>query len=169
MGVVGSRTFIFTVMMVKIAVLVFLCALTVRSSYGQQNGSQPMDVFRLWPSSTTPLSYDLRFTPVFNGVNSTFTGVAKITLTATSPGKVIVLNIKDLVVDTMTISDMKNQRNQSINKWVYNENNEQLEIYLDNSYISKRNYLLTIEYNGKIRNDMTGFYMSSYQENNQTK
>lgn len=148
-------------MMVKFAVSIIICALVARGSFGDQN-------FRL-STNTLPISYDLQFYPIFNGANSTFTGVAKITFKPALSDKLIVLNQKDLTVNTVLVTDAASQKNLTISQTISKPDYEQYEIYLNNAYIKDRTYLLTITYGGKIRNDMTGLYMSSYEEGNQTK
>ncbi|VVC40908.1 Hypothetical protein CINCED_3A014501 [Cinara cedri] len=147
--------------MLKFVVSIILCALAARDSFGDQD-------FRL-PSNTAPISYDLQFYPIFNGANSTFTGVAKITFKAFTSDKIIVLNQKDLTVNTVLVTDITTQKNQTISQTINKPDYEQYEIYLNSAYIKGRNYLLTITYGGQIRNDLTGLYMSSYKEGNQTK
>lgn len=152
-------------MMFKFSVSIILCALAARGSFGLQDNDQPpMDSFRL-PANTEPVFYELQFYPIFDGVNSTFTGVANITFKTSVSDNVIVLNIKDLKVNKVTALDVKTRKNQLVNRWEYKANNEQLEIYLQNNYLSGRNYLLTITYGGSIRNDLTGLYLSSYKDN----
>lgn len=154
--------------MFKFSVSIILCALASRCSFGQQNDDKPMDIFRL-PNNTEPVTYDLQFYPIFDGEKSTFTGVANITFTCIKPDRLIVLNIKDLTVDNITVTDVGSRKNMPVKNWEYKANNEQLEINLESMSMKNRMYWLIIRYNGNIRNDLTGLYLSSYKENNQTK
>lgn len=157
--------------MLKFACSVLLLFAGVRGLFGQGDGAQKMDVFML-PDATKPISYELQFTPNFDGKNSTFSGVANITVFSLKQTNVITLNIKDLTVTNVTIEDVKKkgwQRFVNVSKLVNVEKNEQFEIYLQKEVPMGRNLLVSIVYNGKIRSDMSGLYLSSYEENNSTK
>lgn len=156
--------------MLKLAVAIFLCALVRPGSCDQGNDDQKMDVFRL-PTETKPQSYELKFIPKFNGNNSTFSGETKINITVHAHTNVITLNLKDLNVTKVTVADITNAkaRNISVNNFINIIKNEQLKINLYNFLIAGRKYQVTISYEGKIRNDMSGLYMSSYQEGNTIK
>lgn len=147
------------------AVLLFAI---VRGSSGQDDGAQKMDVFRL-PGTSVPESYELRFVPRFDGANSTFSGLANIIVTMTATVSVIVLNVKDLNVTNATVQDVQNRRVVNTTRLVYVERNEQFEIHLEKATIAQRRYLVSIAYNGKIRTDMSGLYLSSYEEDNATR
>lgn len=149
------------------AFAVLLFAL-VRGSSGQDDGAQKMDVFRL-PDTSKPESYELRLVPRFDGVNSTFSGVVNITVAMTATVHVITMNVKDLNVTNVTVQDVQNRRVLNTTKLVNVERNEQFEIHLEKTMIAHRRYLVSIAYNGKIRTDMSGLYLSSYEENNATK
>lgn len=152
-------------MTLKFAFSIILCALISRGAFEQQNEDKN---FRL-PANTKPVFYDLQFYPIFDGVNSTFTGIAKITFNANTADDVIVLNLKDLIVNNVTVTDVNTRKKYLIKSKDDKPNDEQYKITLDKSYIKGRNYEVTITYGGKIRNDMTGLYLSSYKEGNQTK
>lgn len=154
--------------MLKLAVVIFLYALA-RSSCDQGDGDQKMDVFRL-PDTTKPDSYELKFTPNFDGFNSTFNGEAKINITVIKSTNVITLNLKDLNVTDVRITDISSSRLRDIPVIELKNiiKNEQIEIYVK-TIPADRKFEVRILYNGKIRNDMSGLYMSSYQESNTTK
>lgn len=129
---------------------------------------EKMDIFRL-SGDTVPEFYHLRFVPNFNGTNSTFSGVTTIRIVATSNTKVITLNLKELNVTNVTVTDVKSQRNIAVKDLVYDAKNEQFSIVTQNAIASKRSIMVVISYNAKIRTDLSGLYLSSYEEGNTTK
>lgn len=154
--------------MSRFVLSVLLFVLFRGSSGQQQDTGENMTTFRL-PTTTVPESYELRFVPNFDGTNSTFSGVAKITVYALSAIDAITLNLKDLEVTNATVMDVKLRRDVAVRRLVYRTGNEQLEIRLKRSVPANRNYLVTVSYEGKIRTDNTGLYTSSYEEGDATK
>lgn len=135
------------------------------------HGSRAMDVFRL-PTDTKPESYDLRFEPKFDGINSTFTGLTKIVVAVLENTRTVTLNLKDLNVTNVTVVDITNaprNRDLVVKDLAYVAKNEQFEIRLSQNLPKGRKLLVTIAYWGKIRTDMSGLYLSSYDEGNVTK
>lgn len=129
-----------------------------------QDTAAKMTAFRL-PTTTRPESYELRFAPdLRDGANSTFSGVADITVTALSAVDAITLNLRDLDVTAATVMDVKLRRDVPVDRLVYRTGDEQLEIRLGKSVPAGRKYLVTVRYGGKIRTDDTGLYTSSYTE-----
>ncbi|XP_025208483.1 aminopeptidase N-like [Melanaphis sacchari] len=139
-----------------------LCALV----HGQGDPVvEKMDVFRL-PENTSPLSYVLWFAP--NLSDWTVTGVTNITVKINDITNRITLNLKDLNVTGVSASLHMNSgsyRNEPIKEYVNLTKNEQFEIRLQNSIPKDKILLLSINYKGYIRDDMTGLYKSSYIEN----
>jgi len=127
-----------------------------------------MNVFRL-PDNTKPVSYDLQIVPNIVGINSTFGGKVKIEITAVEQTNSITLNLKDLTVTAVSVNDIKLNRSIDVVNYEYLTDNEQFKINLKTTLLAKRNYLVAIEYAGKIRNDLSGFYLSSYDTSNGTK
>lgn len=155
----------------KLAFTIFLFVLlTPHGSRvdGDQTGT--MNVFRL-PDVTRPESYDLRFEPKFDGINSTFAGLTKINISVLMATDKVTLNLKDLNVTNVTVTDITNPRtlNVDVKSLVYKPENEQFEIILNKAPPAGRKLQVTIAYWGKIRTDMSGLYLSSYDEGNVTK
>nr|AEV66511.1 aminopeptidase N 3 [Aphis glycines] len=138
-----------------------LCALV-------RGQGDPVAEYRL-PENTSPISYALWFAPNFS--DWTVTGVANITITTRSLNvEKVTLNLKDLTVNDVTIVNIDNpQKKVDIKNLVYLTNNEQFEIQLKKPLPADRKWLLIINYEGKIREDMTGLYKSSYTEDGETK
>jgi len=155
-------------------VCVFCLSTPIRQSSGQTGYKDVTTnaVFRL-PGTTAPDQYDLRFEfQDFNGVdNLKFNGVAKIIITVVSSTSVVTLNLRDLNVTNVTVADTTSYstRYLRVSEWVYLANDEQFEIRLDRSVPQGRHLQVSITYVGNIRTDMTGLYLSSYEERDTTK
>lgn len=147
-------------------VFVFCSFTLVRQSNGQTNE------YRL-PKTTVPENYDLRFEfQDFNGVdNLTFSGVANITIIVIEATDVVTLNLRDLNVTGVTITDVTDNRSHliKIQGWMYLTNYEKFEIRLARYVPISRRLQVSITYIGNIRTDMTGLYLSSYQERDTIK
>lgn len=148
----------------------FLCLVILRESLGQNNVNEKMDVFRL-PAVARPESYSLQFTPTFNGLNSTFSGVTRIIVIPTRRTENLTLNAKELELTNVTIYDVgtANPRPIDIISVENVTKNEQVIFHFRRPLIINRRHLVTITYNGKIRTDMSGLYISSYEEGGVTK
>lgn len=130
-------------------------------------------VFRL-PGTTVPDYYDLRFElQNFTGPdNLTFSGQVNIHITVVSTTEVVTLNVRDLNVTTVTVTDISNVSRPldlKISKWLYLANDEQFEIHLIRSIPLGKYLRLSITYVGNVRTDMTGLYLDSYEERGTTK
>lgn len=146
----------------------FLCHLVLQGLLVQSNDVQKMDVFRL-PAVVQPESYSIKFTPRFNGLNSTFSGEANIVIIPTASTEVITLNVKDLNLTNVTLQDVVSRKFVEIKYMVNITKNEQIEFHLTKGVIAHRRYQISIIYDGKIRTDMSGLYLSSYEESGVTK
>jgi len=130
-------------------------------------------VFRL-PGTTVPNNYDLRFElQDFNGTgNLSFSGAVNINITVVLFTDVVTLNLKDLNVTAVTVTELTTNSTPSdlgISKWVYLANDEQFEIHLNKSIPKGKCLRVSIAYVGNIRTDMTGLYLDSYEEQGTTK
>lgn len=132
-----------------------------------------MDVFRL-PNNTEPISYNLKITPRIDPLNDdfTFSGIVTINILVKLSTKVLTLNADSLKIQQIDIKDQNSSTSVEVidNKFIVK--NEQLEIQFNEpGLIVDRIYKVQITYTGKLRNDMTGFYKSSYidQESKTTK
>lgn len=133
-----------------------------------------MNVFRL-PNDTEPLSYTLSVKPIIILEKNlfAFNGNVTIRIRAKTSTKELTLNAVDLEINKIVVTDEKTPSN-SISLAGYNlvANNEQLKIRFEEpGLIVGQNYSVQILYSGSLRNDMTGFYKSSYldKETNKTK
>jgi aminopeptidase N len=135
----------------------------------QAAGSGYATAHRL-PTDTRPESYELRFVlPDLDGTESTFAGVTKITVAVLRTVDAITLNLKDLEVTNVTVTDVKLCRDVVVRELEYRSGDEQLEIRLGRPVLADRNYSVTVSYGGRIRTDDTGLYKSSYAEGDAIK
>lgn len=146
----------------------FLCPLVFWGSHIRAADDEKMDVFRL-PADTIPESYSVQFTPKFNGLNSTFSVVTKVVIIPLKSVDVLTLNVKELSYINATLNDVISGRPAEITKVVHMTKNEQVEFRLAKGIIAGRRYLLSLTYEGNIRTDKSGLYLSSYEEAGVTK
>lgn len=130
-----------------------------------------MDVFRL-PNNTEPKFYKLQIWPVIEPEdnNFVFTGDVSINILVKSTTNELTLNAVELSIIKIDIQNVNTSENFKNISHSFVKKNEQLIITVDPELIADQEYVVKIEYSGKLRNDMTGFYKSSYKnENNETK
>lgn len=152
--------FITGVTMLKILAVIVLgsCVLT------QGETIEKMDVFRL-PNDTEPISYRLNIKPIVDPKANLFTfdGDVTINIMAKTSTKELTLNAFDLFIKDVSVIDAKTSLEINTTSVSLVIKNEQLKIQLDDpGLITDREYIVKILYSGNLRNDMTGFYRSSY-------
>lgn len=128
-----------------------------------------MDVFRL-PTDIVPLSYGLEVATEF--ANFTYTGKVEIVVQTTTKACQIVLNAKDILVTEVQVIDLRSNIPLNIAKYYLVDKNEQLVIELNDTIrclTASRPYVVKVTFEASLRNDMSGYYKSSYKENNVTK
>ncbi|XP_022165263.1 aminopeptidase N-like [Myzus persicae] len=157
-------------MMFKLVAVLSAALLCVLVRGQADPDDQKMDVFRL-PEDTRPLSYDLWFAP--NISNSSFEGRAKIVVEIIKPDTdKVTLNFNGLSVTSVLVTDVTNPklpRDMVVTGINYLTKNEQFEIRLQRIVPINKQLLLTMNYTGRIRDDMIGLYKSSYVEDGVTK
>ncbi|XP_050432825.1 uncharacterized protein LOC126840878 [Adelges cooleyi] len=164
----SARTMTATIITV---ILLIFCNSVFGIDEPVKNGDAKMDVFKL-PNDIMPESYDLTIDPNFEGPHENFTFQGDVTIVVAIKAqstRVITLNSKDLSIVNVSVSDVQSRRLISVVDIVEMTKNEQLEIHVKEDLVSGQKYYLKISFAGKLRNDMTGFYKSSYTENNATK
>lgn len=138
---------------------------------GGWTGESPMDSFRL-PTNLKPVSYHLEVDTDFN--NLTYAGRVRIVVRVPSGAPVcqVVLNAKELNVTSVRVFDQKMNTSLTVDNYCLVDRNEQLIVRLNKEekcMISKRDYVVDVTFKAPLRNDMSGYYKSSYKENNVTK
>lgn len=143
------------------------------SSTRQNNNSDSeqfvMDVFRL-PTDVFPVSYTLEVSTDFE--NLAYSGRVEIDIQATAPTCHVILNSKDLRITGIRVVDKKINTSLKLEEYYLVEKNEQFVVVLNKTskcLSANRLYTLKVEFEAPLRNDMIGYYKSSYKENNVTK
>jgi aminopeptidase N len=151
-------------MSLRRAASIFLCALACvpLAPAEEQRTRLPVGI-------TEPVSYDLTFMPTLKGAGSTFTGRADIVVDVRTNTETVTLNLKDLTVTNVSITDVRTGKDVAVKDVRYRVADEQVEILTIRPLLQTRRYRLSIQYGGAIRTDMTGLYLSSYQESNETR
>lgn len=130
-------------------------------------GTGADDEYRL-PDLIEPISYDLHITnfvlPPKDSLK--FSGSVLIVAKVKKNLKEIKLHSKDLEINTVDVT--KNDISISYKNFSFVEV-EMINIPLKDEIISKDEVKINITYQGKMRNDMYGFYLSEYEEKNEKK
>jgi len=140
------------------------CVLLARGTAAAA-AAEKMDVYRL-PNDTEPLSYRLNVGPVVGDGDGpfTFSGNVAINVRARTSTAVLTLNADaGLTVSSVEVIDAETSTKVEVTGSDAADKNEQLKIRLgDPGLIAGREYEVKIAYSGYLRDDMTGFYKSSY-------
>jgi hypothetical protein len=152
--------------------ILFLISCSCVLAQGKINEDEKMDVFRL-PNNTQPTSYRLQITPIIDPLNNNFefTGEVVINILVKYSTPVLTLNAVELNIQTIEIKNINNMAESITNEFKLVEKNEQLKITIEEpGFIADQQYEVKIKYSGELRNDMIGFYRSSYKnEKSETK
>lgn len=162
---------------VALTCLVYLLALRRRSSTAAFAGDTFNDndrdpaAYRL-PDTTEPVSYALRMKPVIDPANNnyTFGGQVDVIIRAKRQTTEVVLNSRDLTVTAvLAFQDMKTKRHIPVNGHVIDEPGERLIIRLGKKVMPPRLYKFTVEFDGALRNDLTGFHKYFYDSDDRSR
>lgn len=132
---------------------------------------EKMDVFRL-PNNTEPISYRLNVQPFIEPENNNFTfiGTVLITIRVKITTGELTLNVDSLKINQIKVKDTNSSTYIEVTGNNIVKKNEQLIIQLKTpGLIADRVYEVEIAYSGELRNDMSGFYKSSYTDENSKK
>ena len=113
------------------------------------------------PQNLIPISYDLFIIPDF--LNFIFHGIVKINVTVREPTSTVVLNQGNIKVLNIDITNNNNE-NVKVLQSDYNNQTELLNIILYRNLKLFDNLLITLDFEGKLDDDMVGFYKSSYTD-----
>jgi len=130
-------------------------------------------VFRL-PNNTEPISYKLNIKTIIDPENNDFkfTGDVTINIQVKTTTEELILNADGLQITKVEVKDTNALTEVKVRSYSLSVINEQLKIQLDQpGLIADRVYDVQITYSGQLRRDMTGFYLSSYtdEESQSTK
>lgn len=122
------------------------------------------------PNNTAPNSYSIKLETTIDKGDFNFTGEVTINLRALEATNKITLHARQLTVDQQNIKLTQLTGFEiDINAVTYQEDREFLTIETGENLVKGDNYLLTIKYNGTLREDKGGFYRSSYDDADKKK
>lgn len=120
------------------------------------------------PNFAKPEAYEIFMTPYFEEKNFTFEGEVIIDIKINEPTFSIVLH--QYALNIKSIEAKSGTKEYEPMSKAYNPITHQLTIFFKDSFESETTFKLKIQYDGVLRDDMRGFYRSSYiDENNKTK
>jgi aminopeptidase 2 len=120
------------------------------------------------PKNTKPTHYDVWLTVDVNKMK--FFGSVKIILEALEKSNFVALNVKDVIVDhtNVTLMDDENQIYKPVN--INNDVDTEIINFKFNHMMNVSSlYVLSVQFEGDIRNDTKGLYKSSYHHEGNTR
>lgn len=130
-----------------------------------------MDAFRLPSDVVVPVSYQLQVATDFE--RFAYSGRVDVVVRAIGRSCRIIMNVKDVRVTEVTVIDRKTNANVPVAEFYPVRRNEQLVIALNDTgktcLVPSRLYSVNVTFNASLRDDMSGYYRSSYAENDVTK
>jgi Peptidase M1 N-terminal domain len=126
-----------------------------------------LNEYRL-PRSTRPTNYDLWLKVDVD--RAEFSGSVKITIEVIEQTDTVALNVRDVNVDYRNVSLMDGEnvvyKPSSVNNDI---NREILSLKFDHRLKVNNVYVLSVQFDGAIRNDTKGLYKTSYQYKKSTR
>lgn len=114
------------------------------------------------PNNTRPLHYDITLATNIDRKEFNFTGIVRIELRALEDTNRITLHARQIVVTSFELTDASGQQIQAQGN-NYDVRREFLSFTTtDTSLKANQNYFLTIHYTSELRQDLGGFYRTSY-------
>lgn len=116
------------------------------------------------PSDTRPLSYELTLRPNYDRVTERveFIGEVMISISVSSATNKVTLNCRDLKIYVVYVYEKCSNRSLWATEYSHDEANERLTISLEQELNIGVEYVLDIEFYGRVDNGSDGFYKSSY-------
>lgn len=146
---------------------------TISNSNENQSEEMPMLKDVRLPRSIIPIFYDVVIVPYLSGENFTFDGDVIMKLQVNENCKNITLHSSMLKIhrNLTTLHKITENENHSlkIKNQFFVEPKQFLVIETEEELEKEQNYFLKISYVGQIRDNLQGFYKSSYKVNNETK
>lgn len=119
------------------------------------------------PSEVIPTSYTITITlpSLSEGRECFFDGSVEIRIVSKAPlVSEVIFHVKDLEINSVSIKkDTILGRSLTIKDMEYIKELDQFVLYLEKPLEEDSRYVVKITYNGKISNDPSGFYLSSYE------
>lgn len=120
------------------------------------------DTDYILPTNIKPTWYQLFVSPEFS--NNTFSGTVNITFDVVEPTKNITLhvdgNIITLLNGTTVVSAVNNP---IVTGFVLDSDHQFVHFQLNDSLMTQKDAQINIAFNGRLSNDMLGFYLSTYK------
>ena len=143
-------------------ILVLMMLAAAARGYKSSNGAHIVENMCDWmegrlPSKVRPAGYDLKFEVDMNAPWNVL-GTSVVDLDVMKPTKCIVMHAKSMNVSKATLSGKEAARMR------FNETLEQMTLEWSET-IPKGSHELTVEFEYPLRDGMTGFYRSTYEEN----
>lgn len=119
---------------------------------------------------TEPLFYGLRMVPRYDRDSERYAvdGQVEILITVNRFTPNITMHAKDLYVTSVTVTEVITETELPVDSYDVDQDNELLSVYVGKYLLVGRRYDVRITFRGLLRTDMTGFYKSTYTENNNT-
>jgi len=133
------------------------------------DGGTAPAVYRL-PAGVTPVSYALRVDTDLGQLS--YSGGVDVAIVSEVAPKLcrIVLNAKDLQVTDVRVTDVNTGLRLTVTDRRLADGDEQLIVTVGGQcLIPKRRYEVAVDFRAPLRDDMSGYYRSSYREHNVTK
>ena len=137
-----------------VALLLFIVSVTCQS-----------DIHYRLQKHIFPTIYDIHITVDLDILK--FSGSETIYVNANQPTSAIELHALDLSIDDVQVIEGENAI--SISSTEYANETQIFKIILEHNLAAGRNYHITLNFEGAIRDDMKGLYRSSYYENSVVK
>uniref|UniRef100_A0A336M3W6 CSON008207 protein n=1 Tax=Culicoides sonorensis TaxID=179676 RepID=A0A336M3W6_CULSO len=116
------------------------------------------------PNNTRPLHYNIHLTTNIEQADFDFYGSVEITLEAVENTKNLTIHYRQLTINEVKLIDVETKKEIKFNEPHYDEITEHFVIPVESELVNGTQYLLSIEYNGTLRDDLAGFHKSSYTD-----
>ncbi|XP_015604734.1 uncharacterized protein LOC107272255 [Cephus cinctus] len=115
------------------------------------------------PRTIYPSSYDIFVTPYLEEDNFVFDGKVTIMMTVAENTSAIILQANELTINSIIV--FKNLIYPlKVSSYTLNPTTHRFNIYLDSTVVAGTILSVYISYSGILNDDMTGFYRSSYRD-----
>ncbi|KAJ6643780.1 Aminopeptidase N [Pseudolycoriella hygida] len=142
--------------------------LTLADAQNVKVGVEQETISYRLPNETFPEHYEIHLTTNIHEGNFTFTGRVEITLVTREETSVIVVHARQLTITGVSLwNTLGTPTEIGTHPVEYDVVTEFVTVRLLNGVLeSNQKFLLSIEYNGELREDNLGFYRSSYRDAN---
>lgn len=117
------------------------------------------------PNNTLPLHYDVELTTNVHSGDKKFTGVVKIDVTIVEATTTLVLHHRQLTIKSAKIQSSSSALSEELD-FEYELQREFLTLSrrIPENFPKDSKWTVTVEYEGQLRTDMGGFYLSTYTD-----